>query len=181
LVAAFGHAYELSALDRVNEALPPGFAAYTCVLHALIDDNGGRRRYAPPGALTSDVIHGVRRKLQSSRDGWTPASEGNLDEISAPTLTQILRISGSATDYIVIDSPWSIADGEISQLSGDELAEALDDRSCGPVLWFPESLAWIAATPCDAWETYVASSEETANEIRRHRDLETISCDWRAP
>ena len=45
-----------------------------------------------------------------------------------------------------------------SEAGGDELAERLDDRRLGPVLWFPKTLEWVCATPWDAWETFIAST-----------------------
>lgn len=66
-------------------------------------------------------------------------------------------------------------DARCIEISGDALARNLDVGHLGPVLWFPKTIDWVGVTPCDEWQTYIASDSDLGTCLHQRQELETIS------
>jgi len=160
--------------DRVDGVLPGGYDAYTCVLHALTAWSVKRTLYRELTDMSWGQISAVQDVGRRTPKGLA-GTEGHLDRESALILIDVLQIHGPAryvaTYFFNPDEP-------VFNLSGDGLAQHLlsGEPPLGPLLWFPEDLSWVASTPYDDWQTYLASSLDLATKVRERTEIETLIC-----
>ena len=177
-VEQYGNVDFVRDVARPVLALPPGFPAYTAVLHRLHINGVGRRRWlhdgdADPWAQMEQI------QKNGIGDHWFVADVPlSADPKTSQCLADVLEIGDSTTDYTVrVWNPpmtFTLTNSALSHLFRQK-AVRKDDLG-RPNLWFPHTREWVANAPYDMGCTYIASDLETAARLLSHPRLEALPC-----
>ncbi len=170
----FGSLHPFERFD-VGMVIPPGFAAYCCLLHS----DHIREGEVPYGVRVEDVrsLAGVLKSGTSTPDrcwfclwsgwGWLHVSAGSIAPVGGEPsgwrdpLIEVEQFAASAQLVGTLVRQYHLFSGPV---------EAVEDTSLPwfshelPNLWWPDDRAWIVATEIDLSWTYVGGASEVIDQ-----------------
>lgn len=167
-------------ISNAVDPLPPGFPAYTAVLHGLEDpDSDQRVRWIiDPGG---EPWHQVQRIVDHGIRNRRFAADNPIAQPEGSVLADVLDLDIEDTLLTVtyFFPPWA---GTVhGAMIANRLRTAEHDLGKIPTLWFPHTRAWAASTPYDAGWTYLASTTDIAQRLLGDPRIEALPCDYREP
>lgn len=173
LISRFGFVPETERGNSWVGILPDGFDDYICVLHRLTLESGEPVNYSEVVQHVNwSSVDQLQTQLRSEERRDLYPCEGRLDRWSCDRVVAGLRIADDA-EYL---ATYFFDDEPIRRLDADGLLATLHETSRGPLLWFPEDVSWVASSPYDEWQTYLALDAQTAQVIMHDRGIEALRC-----
>ena len=161
-----------------TDALPPGFPAYTAVLHRLEYPDSDRpvKWIGDPDTDPWDQVqHVVDHGLAHSPF----AADNPIAQPEGSILADILDVEDLLLTVTYFINSW------VGTVEGTAIATRLRtaDHNLGhiPTFWLPHTHAWAASTPYDAGWTYVASTTAIARRLINDARIEALPCTYREP
>ena len=164
-----------SSISNPVDALPPGYPAYTAVLHSLEDPDSDRQTKwisDPDSDPWAQIEHIVAQGLGIRRS----AADNPMAQPEGAILADVLALDTSDVELTVtyFFPPW--AGTAHSATIANRLRSADYGLGNVPVFWFPHTRDWAASTPYDAGWTYIASSTLIAQQLLADPRLEALPC-----
>ncbi|WP_328610799.1 hypothetical protein OG943_17285 [Amycolatopsis sp. NBC_00345] len=176
----------------VREILPGGYPAYVRILHPFVNMSNGTdtRTWASMAAQIGLTLHGetyhgtlARADVTEGPRQWL-AETGRLRLPVQNALASVLaEVSGTSDVYFgyILSAQlpgWDEPIVATAPLDGlEDLQRRLDDEADtqdGPEYWWPRDHAWVVCSDYDLTSTYVACSEDVAQAIVAHPDIEAL-------
>lgn len=175
----------------VREILPADYPAYVRILQpfACVDDETRLRSWASMAADIGIELHGEtsHRTLAKADPGpkrqWL-TSTGRLESRTQRALASVLAAVPGASDVcfgftesalmamiyepVVVTAPLAELEDVQQKLRAEE------QITDGPEYWWPRDHAWVVYSSHDLASTYVACSEDVAQAIVAHPDIEAL-------
>jgi hypothetical protein len=171
------YGYRASPANVANpvDVLPPGYPAYTAVLHRLTDpDTDVPTKWVTEA--TGDPWDQVQHIVEHGLGSWRFAAEQPMTQPEDAILADILGLDRTG---VRLTASWFFPGWEgtiLASTIADRLRAANGSLGLIPTFWFPHSRAWVAGTPYDAGWTYLATDTATAYQLLTQPDLEVLRC-----
>ncbi|WP_143179671.1 hypothetical protein [Streptomyces yunnanensis] len=174
----------------VTEVVPEGFSAYVRVFHAwtVEEDPGLRRTWREMAEAAGACYHGelvggpLRQEIFTPPvgDQWE-TTEGEADPVTRRGLADVLMgatAPGQGT-YFSYELSRTFFDEETlvwkSSLPALEAVRSqTGEEYAGPEHWWPEDRSWVVGCDWDLCSTYIACSEELADQLVRSDLVEAL-------
>ena len=168
------------AISNPVDALPPGFSAYTAVLHHLEDHDSDRRVKWTIDA-GSDPSAQVQYIVDHGLGSWPIAAINPIAQPEGGVLADVLDLDtedvGLTITYFF--PPW-LGTAHATTIA-NRLRSADHDGGFTPTFCFPYTRAWAASAPYDAGWTYLASTADIARRLLTDPRIEALPCTYREP
>jgi hypothetical protein len=174
-VDRYGYLDFPETISNPVDALPPGFPAYTAVLHSLEDpDSDGRVKWINDAG--ADPWDQVQHIVDHGLGSWPVAADNPIAQPEGGILADILDLDIEEGPLTVtyFFPPWA------GTVHGATIANRLrtSDHNLAhiPTFWFPHTRTWAASTPYDAGWTYLASNLDVARKLLDDPRIEALPC-----